>query len=56
VAQTAQRLAVHPNTVHYRLRRVQEFTGRDPRRFAAPAELLTALDLIATDAPDPPRV
>jgi PucR C-terminal helix-turn-helix domain/GGDEF-like domain len=48
VARTAQRLTVHPNTVHYRLRRIQEITGHDPRRFAALAELLTALDLLAT--------
>jgi sugar diacid utilization regulator len=47
VARTAQRLTVHPNTVHYRLRRVQEITGHHPRRFGALAELLTALDLLA---------
>ena len=34
VARTAERLEVHANTIHYRLRRVQELTGRDPRRFA----------------------
>jgi hypothetical protein len=47
VARTAERLGVHPNTVHYRLRRVQELTGRDPRRFAELVELLTALRLLA---------
>jgi PucR family transcriptional regulator, purine catabolism regulatory protein len=47
VARTAQRLTVHPNTVRYRLRRIHEITGRDPRRFGALAELLTALDLLA---------
>jgi PucR C-terminal helix-turn-helix domain/GGDEF-like domain len=53
VARTAQRLTVHPNTVHYRLRRVHELTGRDPRRFGALAELLTALDLLAADHVSP---
>jgi hypothetical protein len=53
VARTAQRLTVHPNTVHYRLRRVQEITGHDPRRFGALAELLTALDLLASDHASP---
>jgi len=47
VARTAERLDVHPNTVHYRLRRVQELTGRDPRRFAELVDLLTALRLLA---------
>jgi hypothetical protein len=48
VARTAQRLGVHANTVHYRLRRVEELTDRDPRRFGALAELLTALELITS--------
>jgi sugar diacid utilization regulator len=43
VARTAERLVVHPNTVHYRLRRVAEATGRDPRRFGDLLELLMAL-------------
>ncbi len=47
VARAAERLAVHPNTVHYRLRRVQELTGRDPRRFAELVELTTALRMLA---------
>jgi hypothetical protein len=47
VARTAEHLAVHPNTVHYRLRRVQELTGRDPRRFVDLVELTTALRLFA---------
>jgi sugar diacid utilization regulator len=46
VARTAERLIVHPNTVHYRLRRVKELSGRDPRRFAELAELTTALRLL----------
>lgn len=40
---------VHANTVHYRLRRVQELTGRDPRRFADLVELTTALRMIASN-------
>ena len=47
VARTAEYLAVHPNTVHYRLRRVQELTSRDPRKFADLVELTTALRLFA---------
>ena len=47
VARAAERLAVHPNTVHYRLRRVHELTGRDPRRFAELVELTTALRMLA---------
>jgi hypothetical protein len=47
VARAAERLVVHPNTVHYRLRRVAELTGQDPRRFADLVELLTALRLLA---------
>jgi hypothetical protein len=42
--ETGRRMYVHPNTVRYRLRRVQEYTGRsldDPR---SAAELLAALD------------
>ena len=31
VPRSAERLIVHPNTVTYRLRRIHELTGRDPR-------------------------
>ena len=44
--ETGKRLYCHPNTVRYRLRRLQEHTGRsleDPR---AVAELLAALDAL----------
>jgi DNA-binding PucR family transcriptional regulator len=51
VARTAEHLDVHPNTVHYRLRRVQELTGRDPRRFADLVELTTALRLHKPGSP-----
>jgi sugar diacid utilization regulator len=46
VARAAKQLTVHPNTVHYRLRRIAGLTGRDPRRFDDLAELLTALRLL----------
>jgi hypothetical protein len=45
-AETGKRIYCHPNTVRYRLRRLQERTGRsldDPR---AVAELLAALDAL----------
>jgi sugar diacid utilization regulator len=31
LTKTAQQLTVHPNTIVYRLRRIQHLTGRDPR-------------------------
>ena len=43
--ETAERLHVHPNTAQYRLRRVQERTGRNPRRIADLTELLVAIRL-----------
>ena len=51
VARTAEFLEVHPNTVHYRLRRVHEVTGHDPRRFADLVELTTALRLLKPGTP-----
>ncbi|MGP4001037.1 PucR family transcriptional regulator [Streptomyces sp. 8N706] len=39
----AERLQVHHNTAHYRLRRIEERTGRNPRRIADLLELLVAL-------------
>ena len=49
VARAAEHLIVHPNTVHYRLRRVQELSGRDPRRFEDLVELTAALRLLDRD-------
>jgi sugar diacid utilization regulator len=41
----AERLQVHPNTAQYRLRRIEERTGRNPRRIADLLELLVAIAL-----------
>jgi sugar diacid utilization regulator len=41
----AERLHVHPNTAQYRLRRVEERTGRNPRRVADLLDLLVAIAL-----------
>jgi hypothetical protein len=46
-ARTAEHLRVHVNTLHYRLRRVAELTGSDPRRLDDLLELLLALRLTA---------
>ena len=45
----AQRLHIHPNTAHYRLKRIEQRTGRNPRRIADLIELLAAIAL--EDAP-----
>jgi PucR C-terminal helix-turn-helix domain/GGDEF-like domain len=42
---TAERLHVHPNTAQYRLRRIEERTGRNPRRVRDLIELLVAIAL-----------
>jgi hypothetical protein len=41
----AERLQVHPNTAQYRLRRVEERTGCNPRRIADLLDLLVAIAL-----------
>jgi sugar diacid utilization regulator len=41
----AERLQVHPNTAQYRLRRIAERTGRNPRRIADLLDLLVAIAL-----------
>lgn len=45
---TADRLFCHPNTVRYRLRRLQDLTGRSLTNPAHQAELLTGLRAIGT--------
>ncbi len=42
---TAEKLHVHPNTAQYRLRRIEERSGRNARRIADLIELLVALSL-----------
>ena len=42
----AERLQVHPNTAQYRLRRIEERTGRSPRRIADLLDLLVAIALV----------
>jgi PucR C-terminal helix-turn-helix domain/GGDEF-like domain len=41
----AERLQVHPNTAQYRLRRIEERTGRSPRCIADLVDLLVAIAL-----------
>ncbi len=41
----AERLQVHPNTLQYRLRRIEERTGRNPRHIADLVDLLLAIAL-----------
>ena len=43
---TAQRLYVHPNTVHYRLARLTELTGRDPHLPADLLEIVAAIRVV----------
>jgi hypothetical protein len=46
VSAAAKALALHPNSLRYRLGRIAELTGRDPRRLADLLELITAARLI----------
>ena len=45
VAGAARRLQVHPNTLQYRVSRIEQRTGRNPRRVADLIELLVAIRL-----------
>jgi len=40
----------HPNSLHYRLRRIAEITGHDPRTLAGLLELIAAARLAAPQA------
>jgi DNA-binding PucR family transcriptional regulator len=42
---TAEKLQVHPNTVQYRLGRIEERTGRNPRHIADLRDMLVAIAL-----------
>jgi len=46
VKQTARRLGVHANTVYFRLNRINQLTGINPRTFSGTSLLLTALRLL----------
>ena len=46
VKHTARRLRVHVNTVYFRLNKIKERTGLDPRTFAGASYLLAALRLL----------
>jgi sugar diacid utilization regulator len=47
----AGRLQVHPNTAQYRLRRIEERSGRNPRRIADLLDLLVAIELDGEHGP-----
>ena len=46
VKQTARRLSVHPNTVYFRLNRIADLTGVDPRTYSGTSLLLATLRLL----------
>jgi len=46
VATAARQLNLHPNSLRYRLRRIGELTGRDPRRLTDLLELVTAMRIL----------
>jgi PucR C-terminal helix-turn-helix domain/GGDEF-like domain len=46
ITAAARSLSLHPNSLRYRLRRIAEKTGRDPRRPADAIELIAAARLI----------
>jgi hypothetical protein len=49
VANAAQRMHVHPNTVRYRLQQIATKTGYDPRTFTGLVELLCILEITDND-------
>ena len=50
VAAAAKALSLHPNSLRYRLRRIAEITGHDPRTLAGLLELIAAARLAAPTA------
>jgi sugar diacid utilization regulator len=52
VSSAAEALSLHPNSLRYRLGRIAELTGHDPRRLPELLELITAARLIAGHAGD----
>lgn len=51
IQKTSKMLFVHPNTVQYRLRRIREITGRDPRQFRELLELIAAATILGRADP-----
>lgn len=47
VTRTARALHVHPNTLRYRLRRIEERSGRDPRTFRGLADLICLVTMLS---------
>jgi DNA-binding PucR family transcriptional regulator len=50
MTRTGHRLRLHPNTIRYRLDRIAELTGRDPRQVEDLIELLCVLRLAPRSA------
>jgi sugar diacid utilization regulator len=46
VADAAKALSLHPNSLRYRLRRITQLTGRDPRRVTDLLELIAATQIV----------
>ena len=46
VAATANALSLHPNSLRYRLGRITELTGRDPRKITDLLELIAATQVL----------
>jgi DNA-binding PucR family transcriptional regulator len=46
LTRAAEALHVHPNTLRYRLRRIEERSGRDPHDFNDLVDLICLLDLL----------
>jgi sugar diacid utilization regulator len=51
VKRTARRLNLHTNTVYFRLNRIRELTGIDPRSYSGLSLLLTTLRILDGHAP-----
>jgi sugar diacid utilization regulator len=55
VKRTARRLDLHTNTVYFRLNRIRELTGIDPRSYSGLSLLLTTLRMLDAGAPSDNR-
>lgn len=53
LTRAAEALHVHPNTLRYRLRRIEERSGRDPHSFNDLVDLICLLDLLEEARADP---